>query len=63
MGHGISTFSMIPLIDSTPDSRLLLQEYFFKKKSIFVAHDQTQHSSTHIFNTGIKTKVSLQVIC
>jgi hypothetical protein len=31
--------------------------------SIFVVHNQTQHSYTHIFNTDMKTKESLQVSC
>ena len=34
-----------------------------KYKSIFAVHNQTQHSYTHIFNTDMKTKMSLQVIC
>jgi len=42
---------------------ILLQEYFLYTCQSFVVHNQTQHSYTHIFNTDMKIKESLQVSC
>ena len=42
---------------------ILLQEYFLYTCQSFSVHNQTQHSYTHIFNTDMKIKESLQVSC
>ena len=42
---------------------ILLQEYFLYTCQSFVVHNQTQHNYTHIFNTDMKIKESLQVSC
>ena len=50
----------VSAVTTLPNSHFYFKNAsYIYKKFIFAAHDWIQHSDTHIYNTDIKTKVSL----